>query len=314
MKRNRDRNFGSALILSLWALMLLSATLFAWVKYIDQDISIATQANAELDALALAHSGVNVAVHPNVTRATPLLHKRFSPTRGYDVRLTSEAGKLNLRWLFHEAVANQQTPLATAKLTLFKRYLERRGLSFEQRQALVDCILDWLDPDNLQRINGAEEEPNYHPPNRGEFLSVDELALVKNSKPLTSQAGWRDDFTIFSQPGVIDLQSAPLELLEILPNVGDANARRFVQIRAGADKLDGTKDDHIFKDINEAMQYLNIAGPAAAQLAQFVTVEPQPPILRIVSVGQSGKVYRQIEAVAGRVQGGQPTFLWWKEL
>jgi type II secretory pathway component PulK len=313
MTRNRD-NIGSALILSLWALMLLSAAVFAWVKLIDQDISVATQANAELEALAFAHSGVNVAVHPNVSRATPILHKRFSPARGYDVRLTSEAGKLNLRWLFREAVGNQQSPLATAKLTLFKRYLERRGLTFEQRQALVDCILDWLDPDNLQRINGAEEEPNYHPPNRGEFLSVDELAQVKNSKPLTSQAGWRDDFTIFSQPGLIDLQSAPLELLEILPNVGDANARRFLQIRAGPDKLDGTEDDRIFKDLNEALRFLNIGSTAAQELAQFVTVEPNPPILRIESVGQSGKVYRQIEAVAGRVQGGQPTFLWWKEL
>ena len=55
------------------------------------------------------------------------------------------------------------------------------------------------------------------------FLSVDELALVKGSQPLVSQAGWQDDFTIYTNPGLIDLQSAPQRILDTLPGVGDAN-------------------------------------------------------------------------------------------
>ena len=296
---------GSALILSLWALLLLSAAVFAWVKFIQQDIDIASEANAMLDARALAHSGVAVAMHPLVSRMTPILQQRFARDRGYSVQLLGEGGKLNLNWIF----TPPENPDPT-KIEIFKRWLERRGLSFQERQTLVDCMLDWIDADNIPRLNGAEEEADYHPPNRGAFLSVDEIEQIKGSKPLVSQPGWRDDLTIYSNPGNVDLQAAPLSVLEVLPNVGDERARRFIQIRQGPDKLDGTKDDYLFKDINEAMSFLGMSGPAAQQLAAFVTLDD--PTVHILSRGQSGKVYRQVEVVARKV-GGQNQIFRWKE-
>ena len=311
--RRRRSEDASALILSLWALLLLSAAVFAWVKFIDQDLTIASEANAGLDAKALAHSGVAVAVHPRVTQATPLLQQQFSPTRGYKAQITSEAGKLNLNWLLQGAALNPPAPDSPAKLVLFKRFLESRGLTFQERETLVDCLLDWIDSDNLPRLNGAEDSADYHPPNRGALVSVDEIAQVRGAKPLVSQPGWKDNLTIWSRPGTVDLQSAPVAVLALLPNVENARAQRFVQFRQGPDKLDGTADDHIFKDVAEAMQYLGFAGPTAQALAPFVTVEPTPATVRIISTGQSGKVYRQVEAVAQRVPG-QPNFLWWKEL
>lgn len=310
----RPAERGSALILSLWALLLLSASVFAWVKFIDQNITLASEANALLDAKALAHSGVAVALHENVSRTTPLLHAKFGANRKYDVQLTSEAGKLNLNWLLQGAIMIPTPQEAAQKLVIFKRYLERRGLSFQERERLVDCLLDWLDNDNVHRINGAEEEPNYHPPNRGAFISVEEIVQIKGSKPLVSKPGWKDDLTIHSEPGTVDLQSAPLSVLEVLPNIGDPNAQRFLQIRQGLDKTDGTADDRIFKSVEEALQYLNIGGLAKQQLSPYVTVEPKPAVVRIISIGQSGKVNRQVEAVARRVGGGQASFLLWKEL
>jgi len=252
-------------------------------------------------------------LHPRVSQATQLLHRHFNNNSGYDVQVVSEAGKLNLNWLLLESAANQPTPTAIAKLAIFKHYLARHGLEIEEGQRLVDCMLDWIDTDNLHRMNGAEDEPNYRPPNRGAFISVDEIAQIKGSKPLVSKPDWKDDLTIFSQPGTIDLQSAPESVLECLPNVGEANAQRLVQFRRGADKLDGTADDHIFKNVNEALQYLGVAGAAAQILQPLVMVEAKPSILHITSTGRFGKVDRQVETVAA-VQGGQPNFFWWKEL
>ena len=57
---------GSALILALWALLLLSAAVFAWVKYIDQNIMLSQEANAGLEAKAFAHSGVDEAARSPV--------------------------------------------------------------------------------------------------------------------------------------------------------------------------------------------------------------------------------------------------------
>src|SRR5580658_712461 len=61
------RRRGSVLILALWALLLLSAAVFAWVKFIQQNAVYTGEANSGLDAKALAHSGVMVALHPQVT-------------------------------------------------------------------------------------------------------------------------------------------------------------------------------------------------------------------------------------------------------
>jgi hypothetical protein len=302
-----SRRGGSVLILALWALLLLSAAIFAWLKFIDQNITITGDRNNGLEAKALAHSGVMVALHPAVTRMTPLMTQYLAPDRGYRVQMTGEGGRLDLNWLF----ANPAAP-DLGKMALFQRYLQRRGLNIQQQERLTDCILDWLTPGNVPRINGAKESEDYHPPGRGIFLSVQELALVKGSQPLVSQPGWQDDFTIYTNQG-IDLQSASLRILEVLPNVGEVNAVRFLKFRQGPDGLDGTADDHIFQSVAEATSYLGINGAQAAQISPYVWLDTSESFVHIRSTGQCGNVYRHVEVVAIK-QAMQPNIKSWKEL
>jgi hypothetical protein len=304
----RARRGGSVLILALWALLLLSAAIFVWLKFINQGIEITNQRNQGLTATALAHSGVMVALDPGVTSQTPLMSQRFSADRSYQVRMTGEGGRLNLNWIFSTPDAPDQ-----GKIALFKRYLQRRGLTLEEQQRLIDSILDWLSTGNLQHLNGASEDANYHPPHRGAFLSVGELALVKGSAPLVSQGGWQDDFTIYTNPGLIDLQSASRRVLESLPNVGDPNIDRFLQVRQGPDGIDGTADDHAFASVSEAVSYLGISGAQAQLLGQYVYVENPLSTVHIKSIGHCGKIDRSVEVVAKKM-GMQPIILSWKEL
>ena len=307
--RISGRQGGSVLILSLWALLLLSAAIFAWLKFIDQSIVVTSNRNDGLEAKALAHSGVMVALNPQVTRLTPILSQQLTPNRGYKVQMTGEGGRLNLNWLLTPAVNPDPE-----KIAIFQRYLQRRGLNIQQQLRLIDCALDWLSPGNVPRLNGAKADVDYHPPGRGLFLSVDELVQVKGTQPLVSQPGWQEDFTIFTNPGLIDLQSASRCVLEVLPGVGDATASRFLQIRQGPDGLDGTRDDHIFKDINEAVSYLGLNSLQAQQLAPYVFLDDlQQPTVHILSTGQCGNVFRSVEVVAKK-QGLQPIILSWKEL
>jgi hypothetical protein len=304
--RQRSRR-GSVLILALWALLLLSAAIFAWVKFIDLTITETGQRNNGLDARAYAHSGVMVALHPQVTQVTPIMNRQFSTGRGYQVRMTGEGGRLNLNWLF--------TPVDSPdpnRIAIFQRYLQRRGFTLEQTEHFTDSILDWLSPGNIGRLNGAEDDVNYHPPHRGQFLSVDELALVKGAQPLVSQAGWQDDFTIVTSPGQIDLQSASRLILECLPGVGDAAANRFLEFRQGPDHIDGTADDYLFKDAGQAMSYLGLTGSRAQALGNYVYVENPLSTVHIKSTGQAGDIYRYVEVVA-RKQGMTPIILSWKE-
>ena len=303
--RRRD---GSVLVLALWALLLLSAAVFVWVKFIDQNITLTGERNNGLEAKALAHSGVMVALHPLVTRRTPLLTQRIAADRGFRVTMTGEGGRLNLNWLF----TPPQTP-DPGKLALFKRYLELRGLNLQQRNRLTDSILDWLAPPGLHTMNGAEDSDDYHPPHRGSFLSVQELARVAGAQPLVSQAGWQEDFTIYTNPGLVDLQSASRLVLESLPNVGEASVDRFLQYRQGPDRVDGTMDDHLFTNVSQALSFLGISGQQAQQLAGYVYVESPLTNVHIVSTGQCGNVYRRVEVVANKL-GMQPIILSWKEL
>jgi type II secretory pathway component PulK len=302
------RRDGSVLILSLWALLLLSAAIFAWLRFIDMGIDLTNQRTQGLTAMALAHSGVMVALNPAVSTQTPLMRQRMPDGRSYDVRMTGEGGRLNLNWLF--TPAENPDP---AKIALFQRYLQRRGLTLEQQQRLTDSILDWLSVSNIKHLNGAEEDANYHPPHRDQFLSVAELAQVKGSAPLVSQAGWQDDFTIYTNPGVIDLQSASRRVLEALPGLGDPNIDRFLQVRQGPDGIDGTADDHQFASVTEAMSYLGIGGMQAQILGQYVDVENPMTTVHIKSTGHCGNIDRSMEVVAKKM-GMQPIILYWKEL
>ena len=73
----------------------------------------------------------------------------------YEVRITGEGGRLNLNWLLAG-----ENPV---RLEMLRKYLEIKGVDLNERDHMIDCLLDWVDPDNLVRLNGAENEGDYQP-------------------------------------------------------------------------------------------------------------------------------------------------------
>jgi len=293
---------GSLLLLALWALLLLSATVFVWVKSINMEIEAIHQTNSGLDARALSHSGVWIALHPLVTKQTPLLNATFGANRGYSATLKGEGGKLNLNWLLQTADQDLR------KRQLLQNYLSRRGLTFHQCEILIDSMLDWIQPGITHHLNGSPDTTTYKNAHRL-FLTIDEVSQVNGSGPLVSQPGWQDDFTLYSQ-GPVDLQAASQLIIECIPGIGDARAIRFVQYRQGPDHLDDTKDDHIFKDLTEAFGFLGLNSSQSEVLNGLVSL--QDPTYHIVSVGWSGDVKRKVEVVAQKT-GAAPNIVYWKE-
>ena len=294
---------GSVLLLVLWALLMLSAVVFGWVKMIHQDLSLVHQANSGLDARALAHSGVWMALHPLVTKQTPLLNATFGPERGYKVKLTGEGGKLNLNWL---AQTMEQDP---RRRVLLENYLNRRGLNQQERAKLIDSLLDWVQPGNTHHLSGTPDSATYKNAHRP-LLSVSELEKVNGSGPLVSQPDWKDDFTIYGA-GPIDLLSASLPVLESIPGIGEARARLFLKYRQGPDQIDGTKDDPVFKSISEVSSFLGLSDSQFQALNGLVDI--QDATCHILSEGYSGGVTRKVEVVAQKT-GAVPAILYWKEI
>lgn len=301
LSHSRRARGGSTLLLALWALLLLSAIVFAWAKWIDREIESLRDENFAAEARALARSGVAVALHPNVSKFSPVLRASFDAQHSYEVTIESEGGKLNLNYLLL-----REDP---GRLDLLKQYLTLRGLKLEERARLVDCMLDWIDPDNTRHLNGAEEEADYKPSNRP-FNTLDEVPLVRGSAPLLAYANWRNDFTLYGN-GLLDMESASQELIGLIPGIGEMRAEQFVRYRRGPDRLDGTEDDAVFTNLDDLLSHLGISRQQYETMRGCIGF--REPTVRIRSVGIAGNVRRQIDVVARKVAGSPSQILLWTE-
>lgn len=295
------REKGAALMLSLWALFVLSAMVISWALEINSRLTLNGTASRVMEAEAMACSGSEIALHPAVSPGSPLLRGGVSRTQTYEARITGEGGRLNLNWL----VAGENPN----RLELLRKYLETQGVDLNERDHMIDCLLDWVDPDNLVRLNGAEADGAYRPRNTL-FARVDELKRIRGWEEFTARPDWEAAFTVNST-GPIDLLWAPRELLLSLPGMTDALVDQFLVLRRGPDGIDGSEDDLAFKSIEEVRVALGFSTEQFKQLAPLVGFKDQ--VVRIVSVGKSGDAVRTVQMVV-RKGGNALQLITWKEL
>ena len=250
-------------MLALWALFLLSAMVISWALDIDSRLALSGNANRVLAAEAMAASGGDVALHPNIAPGSPNLHKKMGDRESYDVAVTGEAGRLNLNWL-----TAGEDPM---KVGILRRYLELKEIELNDRDTMIDSLLDWVSPNTgLHHLNAPPESDDYHPAH-APLASVDELKKVFGWEALTSKLGWDEDFTINSS-GPIDLAWASRDVLRAL-GIGDDVVDRFLQMRRGPDGIDGTPDDAQFSSLADVQMGLGIRPEQFQQIAagQFQT-------------------------------------------
>ena len=288
-------------MLALWALFLLSAVVISWALDIDSQLSVSGSANRILEAEAMACSGAEVALHPAIKRTSPNLKRQVNSRQSYEAHLTGEGGRLNLNWL----VAGEDP----VRLEILRKYLEVKGIDLNERDRMIDCLLDWIDPDNLVRLNGAEDGDGYHPAN-SLLTRIEQVKKIKGWTEFTSNPGWDDDFTLNSS-GPVDLSWASREVLLALPGMTEPLVDAFLQLRRGPDGIDGTDDDVQFKSLEEIRTLLGIPQEQFAALNAVVGFKD--PVFRVVSVGKSGETTRVVQMVVRKVGNGTQ-MITWKEL
>ncbi len=252
----------------LCTLFLLSIVIFGIANQLKQQLFFARRDNLALEAKALAFSGLQIALHPQTTVKTPALRKQVDATHRYAARIIGEGGKINLNWL----LAGEDP----RKIGVLKSYLEAKGLDVQRTEKLVDCLLDWIDPDNIAHLNGNETGVDGLPAPNRPLQDFAEIRRIRGSEPLVALPHWQDDFTLFSR-GPIDLQWASQDLIAALPRVGESRARAFMQQRQGQDQLDGTADDLLIENIQIAAGMLGFAPNDLQQMQDLVTSTIPPP-------------------------------------
>jgi general secretion pathway protein K len=301
MRRSLCSESGAALMLALWALFVLSAMVMAWALDINTRLTVNGNQARVMEAEAMASSGAEIALHPAVQPGSSVLRGGVTAGQSYEARITGEGGRLNINW----AVAGENPP----RIELLRKFLETKGVELNDRDRMIDCLLDWVDPDNLVRLNGAEADGDYRP--TGALLSrIDQLKQVRGWEDFTSRQGWDSELTVNST-GPVDLAWAPRELLLSLPGISEIIADQFLTFRQGDDGIDGTEDDGQIKSIEDVRIALGFSPDQFKQLAPLVGFRDQ--VVRVVSVGRSRNVTRTVQMII-RKSGNAPQLITWKQL
>ncbi len=265
---------GIALLLVLWVLTILMVIVFSF-SYLARTESFSSRAFKEgWENKFLAEAGIERAImelfyrkqNPQNLGEEEQESWRIDGTEQsgalgggyYRVRLVDESGKIDLN---------------LAPEVILRSLINSLNLPGEDKDLLVntivDSILDWRDPDDLHRLQGAESDyyqslPHPYKAKNGNFDTVEELILVKGVTPEIlygndQKPGLIDFLTVQAKTNKINLNAATKSVLMALPGMTPEIAEAVVAYRQD-------------KEIQSLQEIAGLLGEAQAQLAPYVTV------------------------------------------
>lgn len=283
---------GSALLLSLWAILFIAISVVAVLAIVQGDITEAVALNEQAMARMAASSGLALGMSPQVSPGDSLLKGSSELGGRYEVEITSESARLDI----NQIAKNGQTDT-------LKRLLTSWGLSANDISTVIDSLLDWASANGSHRLHGAED--SYYGnldvgtlPQDRTFSSVRELSIIKGMDVVAAKKpDWADYFTVWSGSPQIDLNDAPADLVAAACDVSSTRAQDFVRHR-DAMKLSQIPEERRWTTISAPLTLLGIAPGSRPDIESAVTVSGE--LWRIESqawVGQQrsvlGMVIRQ---------------------
>jgi len=280
---------GSVLIAVLAVILLLSFIVARFMEEALQDLEYRSIFNEPADVRSYAYSILEVSlatIHevaliddgklfaPEQGWSDPIQYAGINPPNGWElsVQIEDESGKL---------------PINTMSEEQLNRLLEDSlEFDFGTARELSSMLLDWIDPDDSRRLNGAESEDylNRNPPYRaanGPLQSLEELQLLKI---------WEDEF--FDQNGRPNEQFGQLTSMVSVINSGTVNLNKaspeVIELLALQDGYDG---EAIFDALDRP--YLEKLPPSANTNSSGVTTQ----ILRVTVSLRRGNVPFTISAL-----------------
>lgn len=180
---------GAALMIVLWVMALLTVIAGEFVFSMRTEMNITVNFKEETEAYYAALAGVENAKAEILSSGNEMklddkgiliFDDKQSQRRGsfgnagYSYDIIDEERCLNI---------NVATPEQLKKILIYA------GVEDSQMNVITDSIQDWRDPDDLHRINGAEEEyyrslPEPYSCKDGPFDTIEELLLVKGITPV----------------------------------------------------------------------------------------------------------------------------------
>lgn len=291
----RDR--GSALLLVLFAILLLSGLITATVAFVRSDIDEYDALNKEFRARQLAESGLAYGIDPQVQDQDRALLEQEMPDGGrFHVLISSESTKLNINFI-----------LQNGRDDLLSSLFVRWGVAPKTADAAVEGFRKYLSNGGGQQAastNGQIMELGT------QFTSVAEMSLVPEFGPvMQKKPDWIDFFTIWGD-GKIDVNLADAEMISLVTGVMPATADQVVKYRWGPDGKPFTSDDRSYNSMEEVRAALGMS-PEQFQLVQNL-LSLNSAVDRIESTGIIAGYEKQIDVITSR-NTIPITYLSWQE-
>ncbi len=234
---------GVVLLLVLWVVALISVLALSWAQDWRTELKLAANYREVHQCRRLAEAGIYYAVGkmvaaksaeaqgpqgtagqgPSIWQGDQSLHELKLPGGWADIRVGDEGGKINLNLASERILAN-----------LFI------ALGFTERDVvtMVNSILDWRTDGETPRPFGAKSDyylrldPPY-PAKNGKFEVVQELAWVRGFRGSPFIARLSNWLTVQPIGQAININTAPLEVLEAAGLAPDV-ASQVVETRQAA--------------------------------------------------------------------------------
>ncbi len=321
---------GSALLLVLFAIILLTGLVTATVDFVGIDVDEYRALNKEFRARQLAESGLAFGTNPQVQNQDSALLEQQAPDGGrFRVVISSESIKLNINFI----MANDRDDILEA---LFGSW----GLAPKVSDAAVEGLHKYLDnQQNSQPLAATTQPvattaqsaltttqpgtPNTQPATTTvqpgtqqtqlltpQFASVAEMSLVPEFAPvMKAQPDWMNYFTILGD-GKIDVNLADADTIALVTGVSPATADQFVKYRWGPDGKPFTADDRVYTTMDEVRAALGLSTEQFQLVQNYLTLDSE--VDRVESTGIIAGYEKKVIVVTSRNQI-PITYLSWQE-
>ena len=337
MKKN-----GSALIIVLWVVALLSVLISGFAFDMHVEAKMVSYLRKKLKAEYLAKAGIERAVG---LIARSLQIKGVGDTDEIKAKSWYAAAKrlregyavigLTDRLGEGEVIVDLVPEPALRNLNNLKdedweRILKVGGVPEDLWSGLIDCFNDWRDADDQPNLNGAETDDYYshldppykargHKGKAANLDTVEELLLIKGfthsilyGGPLVEgdtngvvMSGIADLLTALPGAGVqVNVNAASKRVLMTLPGIDEVKADAIVAEREGLTPDGQIGEDKFFVDANNFFGRLPELNGLVPEDLQYLRslVGTVSGVLRVTSVGRVKGVEHKIVSVLGTQQ------------
>ena len=339
LRNGKAGSGGSALLLVLWVIMVLSLLIVSLTMEAKLEGNITSFYRNRTKAEYLARSGIELA---------ELLMNKSDRLRGdkSEDEESEDDWHKEAKGLSNGSAVTLEDELGEGTITVtivpeparrnvnkldeedWERIFTVAGVPEDLWPELIESFYDWVDKDDNTRMDGAESEDYYltlDPPyeaRNAPLLTVRELLLVKWFNKAILSGGVLEEDSFYEEAprcsgiedmlttygdGKVNVNAASRRVLMTLPGVDDIVADVIIEEREGWEDSWGEHEEAPFEDNGD---FLSRVPESGGDMGKKITT--QSAIYRITSVGTVNGVARSVWCVASH-SDNKLKYLRWRE-